>query len=718
MSYCHHCSGDEANVYYSFGGSFNGVGDKLDLNNWVQDTTLAANSDGVARTSKDPQRSAHTMYKTAYLKHFQTGCLDVTVEPTPPPVPVPTFSPKPTVVQAPVIMAAFDPTLKVPLCSTPGGACDSGPDLLKGHGNTSPPEPNQPNTLDGCPDGESGVYLTDETVESIKVKSLDGGAIGPGREIVIEAKVFTWSSTSDTVDFWYTSDATNPDWKLVNSIKPTKDDSFNTISSNFILPHGTLQAVRVTNRYTGNVQACATSGWDDIDDMAFVVENSCPVYDCFAHCENHFGGKVEYAYSKTNLCAQACAGMDGGEVVDEFKYCLIDPLERQLFCLDQCTYASRQVERQAYCNFGCEFWQDLMSVRRIGVPTPVPTKSLTTAPTHAPTHAPTDSPTSTPTKVPTSTPTKTPTKPPTESPTVTAAPSYTPSSSAPTTGCYVEECFTRCTTQYDGILLDPSGTPYYCAKGCARMGGGEVLDATKFCSVDPASRQGFCMDECQYASSQTYRQNACYFGCEFWEVPPPAPSPAPTSLALAEVCDVDGCFTRCTDRYGGTLFDTGGTSYYCAKGCAGVGNGELLDEMKYCSIGNPVERQSFCINACESAAPQEYRKDACKFGCEFWDVTPAPSSAPSSLCPLKVKECFDYCNSKLSGKVTWAGTKANFCSQGCAEMNGGEAVDIYKYCSMTSTVERQVFCRDECQYVSHRTDQQDYCKIGCDFWEL
>eukprot|EP00569_Conticribra_weissflogii_P001878 CAMPEP_0171353340 /NCGR_PEP_ID=MMETSP0878-20121228/43869_1 /TAXON_ID=67004 /ORGANISM="Thalassiosira weissflogii, Strain CCMP1336" /LENGTH=94 /DNA_ID=CAMNT_0011859239 /DNA_START=24 /DNA_END=305 /DNA_ORIENTATION=+ len=93
------------------------------------------------------------MYKTAYLKHFHTGCLDVNFEPTPQPVPVPTFSPKPTVLQAPIIMATYDPALKVPFCSTPGRACDSGPDLLKGHGNMYPSELNQPNTLDGCPDG-------------------------------------------------------------------------------------------------------------------------------------------------------------------------------------------------------------------------------------------------------------------------------------------------------------------------------------------------------------------------------------------------------------------------------------------------------------------------------------------------------------------------------------------------------------------------------------
>lgn len=705
-------------MYYSFGGSFKGVGDKLDLNNWEQDSTLAANGDGAARTSQDPQRSAHVMYKTAFLKHFHTGCLDVNFEPTPQPVPVPTFSPKPTVLQAPIIMAAYDPALKVPFCSTPGGACDSGPDLLKGHGSMYPSELNQPNTLDGCPDGGSGVYMTDETVESIKVKSLDGGPIGPGREMVIEAKVYTWSSTTDTVDFWYTSDATNPNWKLVTSIKPTENDSFNTISANFILPHGTLQAVRVTNRYSGGGQACATSGWDDMDDLAFAVENSCPVFDCFERCENHFGGKIEYEYSKTNLCARACAEMNGGEVADEFKYCLIDPLERQLFCLDQCTTVSRQVERQAYCNFGCEFWENLISVRGIGVSTPTPTKSLSLTPTHTPTHPPTHLPSSVPTKEPTSNPTKTPTKPPTEAPTVTAAPSSTPSSPAPTTGCYIEECFARCTTQYDGILSDQSGTAYYCAKGCAAMGDGEVIDATKYCSVDPVSRQGFCNDECQYASSQAYLQNACYFGCEFWELPPLAPSPAPTSLAPSKVCDVDGCFARCTAQYGGTIFDTGGTAYYCAKGCAKMGGGELLDDMKYCSIKDPVERQSFCVNECENAATQVYRKDACTYGCEFWDVTAAPSSAPSSLCPQKVNECFNYCNSILSGKVTWAGTKANYCSEGCAEMNGSEVVDIYKYCSMTNAVERRVFCQDECQHVSHRTDQQDYCKLGCDFWGI
>ena len=45
-------------------------------------------------------------------------------------------------------------------------------------------------------------------------------------------------------------------------------------------------------------------------------------------------------------------------------------------------------------------------------------------------------------------------------------------------------------------------------------------------------------------------------------------------------CNVTPCFELCEDQYGGSF--SSGMAYYCAKGCASMSDGQLVDPLKYC----------------------------------------------------------------------------------------------------------------------------------------
>ena len=62
-----------------------------------------------------------------------------------------------------------------PVCSTAALSCTTGPELIKG--TDANVEINAPNTLDTCADGNYGGYLSDESIESIKVSGKNGPLI-------------------------------------------------------------------------------------------------------------------------------------------------------------------------------------------------------------------------------------------------------------------------------------------------------------------------------------------------------------------------------------------------------------------------------------------------------------------------------------------------------------------------------------------------------------
>ncbi len=173
-----------------------------------------------------------------------------------------------------ILAATYDDTFKAPKCSSVAIACYAGPSLLQSRGTVGTGEPNAPNTIDQCEDGNLGVYLIDESIESIKVSAIDGSKLVAGANVQIEAKVWVWDVDVDTADFWYAADASSPEWVLAGTAKPLLR-GLTTLSASYTLPEGSLQAVRVVFRfgYEGTPVSCpgGSFSYDDVDDVVFVV---------------------------------------------------------------------------------------------------------------------------------------------------------------------------------------------------------------------------------------------------------------------------------------------------------------------------------------------------------------------------------------------------------------------------------------------------------------
>ena len=159
--------------------------------------------------------------------------------------------------------AQYDSGWKAPRCIEESSTCDTG-SLVKRRGSamTQGGEPNQPNTIDGCQDGNAS---NDEYVDQVIVRSGDvgessDGPITSGQKITITAKIWAWSVTSDFVDFFYKSDRSS-DWKHIGTVNPSVKH-FGEVEMPYTVPSdgSSDHAVRVQIRYvsgiSGTIQHC------------------------------------------------------------------------------------------------------------------------------------------------------------------------------------------------------------------------------------------------------------------------------------------------------------------------------------------------------------------------------------------------------------------------------------------------------------------------------
>ena len=136
-------------------------------------------------------------------------------------------------------------------------------------------ETNTANTIDDCDaDGTSGTYKKDESLDAIQVASIDGGLLTNGKTAEITASVFAWSSgASDTADFYYASDASNPSWQYIGSKTP-EGGGEQEVKMTYTLPEGEVQAVRVQFRFGGTLGSCSYGSYNDRDDIVFTVSTA------------------------------------------------------------------------------------------------------------------------------------------------------------------------------------------------------------------------------------------------------------------------------------------------------------------------------------------------------------------------------------------------------------------------------------------------------------
>ncbi|MBI3071878.1 MAG: putative Ig domain-containing protein [Deltaproteobacteria bacterium] len=165
--------------------------------------------------------------------------------------------------------AEYDPTLKVPKCATVGTRCDSAA-LLAGRASLGP-EPNQPNTINNsCADGTLGSFHNAQSLDRIRISTLDGKNFAPGKRAKISATVWSWFAYYDRLDLYVASSAPIPTWTFLTTLSATKS-GLQTLSTTYVLPDSALQAVRGRFRYGGTATPCGTGYYNDTDDLVFAV---------------------------------------------------------------------------------------------------------------------------------------------------------------------------------------------------------------------------------------------------------------------------------------------------------------------------------------------------------------------------------------------------------------------------------------------------------------
>ncbi|HEX5746263.1 MAG TPA: hypothetical protein VFZ09_08460 [Archangium sp.] len=150
-------------------------------------------------------------------------------------------------------------------------SCDSGT-LLNGRAQLGP-ESNAPNTVDTCTDGTSGGYHSDESLDRLKVSTVDGSPLAAGKTLRIEATVWGYSAfSSDYLDLYYAPDASAPSWTYLGTMTATAAGS-HVLSTMYTPSSGSARAVvRAVFRYGGSLSSCGGGAYSDVDDLVFSAQ--------------------------------------------------------------------------------------------------------------------------------------------------------------------------------------------------------------------------------------------------------------------------------------------------------------------------------------------------------------------------------------------------------------------------------------------------------------
>jgi subtilisin family serine protease len=164
--------------------------------------------------------------------------------------------------------ASYDAVLMAPRCDTVFSRCDT-TTLVNGRADLGP-EQNAPNTLKGsCMDGIFGMYRFHESLERIRVVRVDGTNLAVGKRVRIEVDVWARSS-SNVLELYSAADANNPVWTYLTTL-PAGASGARTLTAEYVLPAGGLQAVRGNFRSSGSASACSKGSYEDRDDLIFAV---------------------------------------------------------------------------------------------------------------------------------------------------------------------------------------------------------------------------------------------------------------------------------------------------------------------------------------------------------------------------------------------------------------------------------------------------------------
>ena len=199
-----------------------------------------------------------------------------------PPTSSPTLMPSVNTVNLDSLAAVYDSQFGAPRCYKASASCDTGGVLIAGVGVDikGGPEPNSPNTIDDCLDISDSVYEQDESINRIRVSSVDGGVMTVGSRAKIEATVFAANDPSgredpyqkDVAHFFHGSNL-DPSWKYIDSKMVLPGSGELVLSCEYTIAEGDIQVVRVHFGYEEyTIGNCMGNGlYSDVDDLVFAA---------------------------------------------------------------------------------------------------------------------------------------------------------------------------------------------------------------------------------------------------------------------------------------------------------------------------------------------------------------------------------------------------------------------------------------------------------------
>ena len=180
----------------------------------------------------------------------------------------------------------------------PAIRCDNSPciassELIRSRGNiSSVSEPNHPNTIDGCVDGNLGTYLVDESLENMTLTDGLDDKFMAGDRIEISAWAYCYKKDQDSLNIVYANNSKSPDWRVISHMHCAGNGT-QRFSLNYTLDNAAgNQTIRGLFQNNGNELSTCGDGidsYDDADDVTIkVIENTRPVIDEIG-CRNSSG---------------------------------------------------------------------------------------------------------------------------------------------------------------------------------------------------------------------------------------------------------------------------------------------------------------------------------------------------------------------------------------------------------------------------------------------
>jgi len=144
-------------------------------------------------------------------------------------------------------LATYNPTYQTPYCASNVSSCRTGPVLVRSRNNIAGvAEPNQPNTYMGaCADGAFGTFHKDQSLDSLRVTTLDGGPLANGKLVRVDAEVWSIKQKGnyDSLDLFISTNSAQS-WTALNTIHISENGA-HILSSTVTLPsQGTVAILR------------------------------------------------------------------------------------------------------------------------------------------------------------------------------------------------------------------------------------------------------------------------------------------------------------------------------------------------------------------------------------------------------------------------------------------------------------------------------------------